>query len=72
MKIINAACILYLSMFIFTFGHCYTVYPQTFYEFGVPESSRINKYSVVDTMFGAFFSSILWPLYWSVQIQIKD
>jgi hypothetical protein len=52
MKEIISLIAVYVTAFIFTFGHAYQQVGSTF---------------AGENVTGAFVSSLFWPLYWSVQ-----
>lgn len=62
--------VFWLFMTIFTFGHAYNQYPSI--EKGYFGSTEYTIHNGPGTkLFASFFSSIAWPLYWSVKVQEK-
>lgn len=58
----------YIAMFIFTFGHAYTAYPETYNTYFAGKT-YVAHHDAMSKGCGAMMSSIFWPLYWSVQVQ---
>lgn len=60
--------IVYIAMFIFTYGHAFNRYPASY------DTTVIGKTVTIQTTtgeaaVGALMQSMFWPLYWSVQVQ---
>jgi hypothetical protein len=53
MKVTIATFAIYIAAFVVTYGHAY---------------NAMSSVWIGENAIGAFISSILWPLYWSVQI----
>lgn len=53
MKVLISLLAAYVAAFIVTFGHAY---------------QQIGSTLAGENAVGAFFSSLFWPLYWSVQV----
>jgi hypothetical protein len=58
----------YIAVLIFTFGHAYNAYPLT-YEEQFRDKVYTIRYDPLQKGIGSLFSSLLWPLYWSVEVQ---
>ena len=61
----------YIFMCVITFGHCYNHYPDEEKGSWGGINYTIANGAGTKTM-GSFFSSIFWPLYWSVKLQEKQ
>ena len=70
MKVLKdyAVIFIYLFMAVFTFGHAYNQYPET-YKTVTMGTEFIHQYDEVQKSAGSMMSALVWPLYWSVQVQ---
>lgn len=67
-KRIETHLLAYVVMFIFTYGHAFNRYPAS-YDTTVLGKTVTIQTTAGEAAVGALIQSILWPLYWSVQVQ---
>lgn len=60
--------IVYIAMFIFTYGHAFNRYPAS-YDTAVLGNTVTIQTTTGEAAVGALMQSMFWPLYWSVQVQ---
>lgn len=56
--------LVYVFMVVFTFGHSYNKFPDSYESMGYT-----IKYGIFEKSIGSMMSSVVWPLYWSVRLQ---
>lgn len=67
MKAIKIIAVLYVAIFIVTYGKVFLSVPDSYVTFNKEVRTPVEYKA-----FQAFFSSMLWPFYWSVQMWRDD
>lgn len=70
MKVLKDYVVIFIYLFvaIFTFGHAYNDYPET-YTSRFMGREMVHEYGVEHKSAGSMMSALVWPLYWSVRLQ---